>query len=64
MRYRTYQECKEQKLGDVKFGCARYQCGTCTMRKMAQEANAVVKIGKSWRFNIAIMDAYIDGISE
>lgn len=47
-------------LGDAAYGIARYSVGRTLLRKLATEAGAVRKLGKSWRFRIDILDAYIE----
>lgn len=53
----------EIKTGGVEYGCQRYGIGKNTMRKLAEEAGAVVKIGRRWLFNVAKVDEYMDNLS-
>lgn len=55
---------KNVKLMDIDSSCARYSCGKTTMRAMAAKANAVVRIGRLWRCNVDVMDAYFDKTTE
>lgn len=52
------------KLADVDQACARYSIGRNTMRELAEQAGAVVRIKRLWKVNIPVMDAYFDSITE
>lgn len=52
------------KLSDLDQACTRYGIGRNTMRNVAEEAGAVVRIGRLWRVNLPVMDAYFDNITE
>lgn len=52
------------KTAGVEYGCQRYGIGRNSMRQLAQDADAVVKIGRRWLFNIQKVDRYLDSISE
>lgn len=56
-------EIREQKLGSVDQACSRYSLGRNTMRNLASEARAVVRIGKCYRINFDVMDKYIDDLT-
>lgn len=44
-------------------GVIRYRIGRNAFRKLAEEANAVVMLGRSRRSNVTIIDSYLDSIS-
>ena len=54
----------ELKTGKIEQACMRYGLGKNTMRKVADEAGAVIRIGKSYLVNFAKVDEYMDRISE
>lgn len=53
----------EVKAGKLEQACIRYGVGKNTMRKIADEANAVIRIGKCYLINFTIVDEYMDSIS-
>lgn len=53
----------EMKTAGLEFGCQRYGVGRNTMRKVAEDAEAVIKIGRRWLFNVAKVDEYMDNLS-
>lgn len=54
----------EQKSGTLEQAGMRYGFGRNSMRKIAEDAHAIIKIGKSVRVNFTIMDKYLDSLSE
>lgn len=54
---------QEQKLGTLEQAGGRYGFGRNAMRRIAEEAGAVVKIGRSVRVNFTILDRYMDELS-
>lgn len=52
------------RTGKLEQACMRYGLGKNTMRKVADEAGAVVRIGKCYLVNFSKVDAYMDSISE
>lgn len=52
------------KTGKIEQACARYGLGRNTMRKVADDADAVVRIGKCYLINFSKVDDYMDSISE
>ena len=52
-----------KKAGTLEQAGIRYGFGRNTMRKVAEEAGAIIKIGRSVRVNYTIMDKYIDALS-
>lgn len=53
----------EPKLITDDEGVIRYRIGRNAFRKLAEEANAVVMLGRSRRSNVTIIDSYLDSIS-
>ena len=53
----------EQKTGTLEQAGIRYGFGRNSMRKIAEQAGAVIKIGKSVRVNFTILDKYMDSLS-
>lgn len=51
------------KLATIPMARDRYKLSRNALVKYANEANAVVKLGKSIRINITKMDMYIDSVS-
>ena len=52
------------KAGRIEQACSRYGLGRNTMRKVAGEAGAEIKVGKCYLINFSKVDAYLDAISE
>lgn len=52
-----------QKLRTVEQAMKRYSLGETNMRRVGDTAGAIVRIGKSVRFNFTILDRYMDKIS-
>ena len=52
------------KSGRIEQACARYGLGRNTMRKVAEEAGAEIKVGKCYLIHFSKVDAYLDAISE
>lgn len=50
----------EQKCGTLEQASMRYGFGRNTMRKLAEEGNAIIKWGKCVRVNFTVMDKYLD----
>lgn len=48
------------RVGTIKEGQERYRFGRDTLLKIANECNAVIRIGKSVRLDFAKMDEYFD----
>lgn len=51
------------KMGKVEQACQRYNLGRDAMYRTAENAQAVVRIGRSLLINFSKLDAYIDSIS-
>lgn len=60
MLKRTQYVEKEIKLGRITDACQRYSLGKSSMRKIAEEAGAVVRIGRCYLIDFTKMDNYID----
>jgi hypothetical protein len=54
----------EPKLITDDEGVIRYRIGRNAFRKLAEDAHAVVFLGRSRRNNVTKIDKYLDGISE
>lgn len=54
----------EVKTGRIEQACERYGIGKSSMRQVAEDAEAVIRIGKSYLINFTKVDAYMDRISE
>ncbi len=64
MRSKTTVSDKEIKTGGIDEACARYGLGKASMRKVAEDANAVIRIGKRYLVNFEKVDLYMNCISE
>lgn len=51
------------RTGGIDEACARYGLGKTTMRHVAEEAQAVIRIGKRYLINFAKVDRYMDNLS-
>lgn len=54
----------EVKTGRIEQACKRYGIGKSSMRQVAEDAGAVIRVGKSYLINFTKVDAYMDSISE
>ncbi|MDE7207533.1 MAG: hypothetical protein K2N90_10330 [Lachnospiraceae bacterium] len=63
MRALTKNSETEQKSGTLEQAGMRYGFGRNSMRKIAEDAKAIIKIGKSVRVNFTILDKYMDTLS-
>ena len=57
------RETPEVKTTKIELACMRYGVGKNTMRKIAEDARAVVRIGKSYLINVSKVDEYMDTLS-
>ena len=55
---------EQMMCGRIDEGCKRYAFGKGTMRRVGEEANAVIRIGKSVFYNFTKIDKYLDSISQ
>ena len=56
-------EVPQVKTIKIELACMRYGVGKNTMRKIARDAGAVVRIGKSYLINVSKVDRYMDALS-
>lgn len=63
MRKRIENNVSELKTGTLELAGARYGFGRNKMRDIAEDAGAIIKIGKSIRVNFTILDGYMDSLS-
>lgn len=63
-RIRNLSAGKTVKTGGVDEACIRYSLGKASMRKVAEDANAVIRIGKRYLINYSKVDLYLDSISQ
>ena len=54
----------EMRTGGIDEACSRYGLGKNYMRKIAEDANAVIRIGRRYLVNFTKVDAYMNSISE
>lgn len=52
------------KTGRIEQACARYGLGRNTMRNVAEQAGAVIKIGRCYLVDFHKVDAYMDSLSK
>lgn len=64
MRTRPHEGKNEIRTGGIDEACARYGLGKASMRKVAEDANAVIRIGKRYLVNFAKVDIYMDAIAQ
>ena len=66
MNRRTVKPAKDDKeirTGGIEEACARYGLGKASMRRVAEDAGAVIRIGKRYLINFMRVDLYMDSIS-
>lgn len=64
MKSRKKENEHNAKLGRIENACARYSLGRTTMKKLAIEAGATVKVGTCFLIDFTVMDAYFDKIRQ
>lgn len=64
MKKRLEREIEKPKTMRIESACARYGVGRNSMRKIAEDAGAVVRIGKSYLINVSKVDKYMDDLTE
>lgn len=52
------------KTGGIDEACVRYGLGKASMRKVAEDAGAVIRIGKRYLVNYSKVDVYMNSISQ
>ena len=50
--------------GDIAEGCARYGLGKASMRRVAEDAGAVVRIGRRYLIHFGKVDQYMAAVAE
>ena len=60
----TERSTPEIKTGRISQAMARYSLGRDTVRNLARDAGAVVKVGKVCLYDFEKMDAYIDDLGK
>ena len=63
MRKRVEGFSEEVKTGTLENAGARYGFGRNKMRIIAEDAGAIIKLGRSVRVNFTILDKYMDNLS-
>lgn len=63
MRKRIENNTVEMKAGRIDQACLRYNLGRDSMRKLAEDAGAIIRIGKCVLVNFTKLDTYLDSIS-
>lgn len=53
----------DAKTGGIDEACARYGLGKASMRRVAEDAGAVIRIGKRYLINFTRVDRYMDALS-
>ena len=53
----------DAKTGRIEQACARYSVGRNTMRQIAEQAGAVVRIGHIYLINFQKVDEFMDALS-
>ena len=51
------------KTGRIDQACQRYGVGRNTMRQIAKDANAVIRIGRNYLIDFPKVDKYMDALS-
>lgn len=57
------KEIPQVKTTKIEIACMRYGVGKNTMRKIAEDAGAVVRVGRSYLINVSKVDTYMDLLS-
>lgn len=57
------REMPQMKTVKIEPACIRYGVGKNTMRKIAKDAEAVVRVGKNYLINVDKVDKYMDTLS-
>lgn len=55
---------EEIRTGGLPEACTRYGLGKASMRRVAEDAGAVIRIGKRYLINFKRVDLYMDSISQ
>lgn len=60
----TRDKVNSMKTGGIDEASARYGLGKTNMRKVAEDAHAVIRIGRRYLVNFEKVDLYMNSISE
>lgn len=52
------------KTGRLEQGCQRYGVGRNTMRQIAEQAGAVIRIGRNYLIDFPKVDKYLDALAD
>lgn len=63
MRKRVEDNSIEMKAGRTNQACLRYNLGRDSMRKVAEDDGAIIRIGNCLLVNFSKVDTYLDSIS-
>ena len=63
MKNRKNTFCPDAIMGDINEASARYGVGKASVRKLATDCGAIVRVGRLVRFNFSILDGYVAEIS-
>ena len=55
---------EQKKMGRIPEACYKYSLGENSMRKVAAEAGAIVRIGRAVLVNYDVLDNYLARIAE
>ena len=55
--------CESQITGRLNDACARYAVGKTTMRKIAKEAGAFIKVGSAALIHYGKVDKYLESLA-
>ena len=58
------EELNSARTGGIEDACKRYGLGKTSMRCVAEEAHAVIRIGKRYLINYTKVDRYMDSLSQ
>lgn len=66
MRAKPKREITPEQMvsGNVETSCKRYDLGKNTMRKIGEDAHAIIRIGKNVYYYFPKIDKYLESISE
>lgn len=53
-----------EKTGRIEQACARYGVGRNTMRQIAEQAGAVIRIGRNYLIDFQRVDKYLDALAD
>lgn len=53
----------EVRTGRIREACERYSLGANTVRMYAQQAGAVIRLGRCFLINFSVMDKFLDDLT-